>query len=92
MFASAQLYAAAYAYATQVGAQGAQATAAGHPCRLVLQAELRPGRVRRLQMAKAAAHSTESVISAQSHTSSPIRKTKQQHRPRPPAPAVFPGR
>ncbi len=59
---------AAYAYATQVGAQVAQATAAGHPCRLVLQAELRPGRVRRLQMAKTAAHSTASVLSAQSPT------------------------
>jgi hypothetical protein len=41
------IWLAAYAYETQVGAQGAQTTAAGHPRRLVLQAELRPGRVRR---------------------------------------------
>ncbi len=88
--AAAQLCAAARAYATQVGAQGAQATAAGHPCRLVLQAELRPGRVRRLYMAKAAAYSTASLTSAQSPASGPVRKTKRQHRLRRPAPQSYP--
>ena len=88
-----RLCVAACAYAAQVGAQGAQATATGHPCRLVLQAELRPGRVRSIYLAKAAAQHGICAIRTIGHIRPRIvRKPNRQHRLRPPAPAVVPCR
>jgi hypothetical protein len=57
----------------------------------VLQAELRPGRVRRLYLAKAAAEHGICAIRTIGHIRPRIvRKTYRQHRLRPPAPAVVP--